>query len=70
MSDLSSLPTRQQFLAPIKDLSALRRILQDLPPGNEHAAGAAAAREEILTKPPGSLGRLEEVVAWLACWQG
>ncbi|NML76230.1 nicotinate-nucleotide--dimethylbenzimidazole phosphoribosyltransferase [Rhizobium sp. S-51] len=70
MSDPNSLPTRQQSLAPIKDLSALRRMLQDLPPGNEHAAGAAAAREEILTKPPGSLGRLEEIVAWLARWQG
>jgi nicotinate-nucleotide--dimethylbenzimidazole phosphoribosyltransferase len=22
------------------------------------------------TKPPGSLGRLEDVVVWLACWQG
>jgi nicotinate-nucleotide--dimethylbenzimidazole phosphoribosyltransferase len=29
-----------------------------------------AARESQLTKPPGSLGRLEEVVAWLARWQG
>lgn len=70
MSDPNSLRTRQQSLAPIKDLSALRQMLQDLPAGNEHAAGAAAAREETLTKPPGSLGRLEEVVAWLACWQG
>ena len=27
-------------------------------------------REAALTKPPRSLGRLEEVVAWLARWQG
>jgi nicotinate-nucleotide--dimethylbenzimidazole phosphoribosyltransferase len=29
-----------------------------------------AAREAVLTKPPRSLGRLEELVAWLAHWQG
>ena len=29
-----------------------------------------AAREASLTKPPRSLGRLEEAVAWLARWQG
>jgi nicotinate-nucleotide--dimethylbenzimidazole phosphoribosyltransferase len=29
-----------------------------------------AAREVTLTKPPGSLGRLEEAVAWLGRWQG
>jgi nicotinate-nucleotide--dimethylbenzimidazole phosphoribosyltransferase len=29
-----------------------------------------AAREGQLTKPPGSLGRLEQLVAWLARWQG
>ena len=31
---------------------------------------AAAARQDQLTKPPGSLGRLEEIAEWLACWQG
>lgn len=39
-------------------------------PGDEAAAGAAAARQAMLTKPPGSLGRLEALVAWLARWQG
>jgi len=34
------------------------------------AAAAAAHREPQLTKPPGSLGRLEELAAWLAAWQG
>ena len=29
-----------------------------------------AGREVTLTKPPGSLGRLEELVGWLAHWQG
>ncbi|MBV2182918.1 MAG: nicotinate-nucleotide--dimethylbenzimidazole phosphoribosyltransferase [Rhizobium sp.] len=70
MSDQNSLVSRQQFFAPINDLSALRRMLQALPAGDKIAANAARAREELLTKPPGSLGRLEEIVAWLAHWQG
>jgi nicotinate-nucleotide--dimethylbenzimidazole phosphoribosyltransferase len=49
------------------DLAAACR---DLPPGDAAAAAAAAAREATLTKPAGSLGRLEEAVAWLARWQG
>jgi len=28
------------------------------------------ARDAVLTKPPGALGRLEEVAIWLAGWQG
>src|SRR5690606_8063697 len=27
-------------------------------------------RQEVLTKPRGSLGRLEDIAGWLACWQG
>jgi len=42
----------------------------DFPEGNARAAAAVAAREGTLTKPAGSLGRLEETVAWLARWQG
>ena len=34
------------------------------------AAAAVARREATLTKPPRSLGRLEEVVEWLGLWQG
>jgi nicotinate-nucleotide--dimethylbenzimidazole phosphoribosyltransferase len=48
----------------------LRAVCLDLPCGDEAAAARVAAREEILTKPPRSLGRLEESVAWLARWQG
>jgi nicotinate-nucleotide--dimethylbenzimidazole phosphoribosyltransferase len=42
----------------------------ELPGGDAAAATAVAAREATLTKPAGSLGRLEETVAWLARWQG
>jgi nicotinate-nucleotide--dimethylbenzimidazole phosphoribosyltransferase len=31
---------------------------------------AARARQAILTKPAGALGRLEEIAEWLAAWQG
>ncbi len=51
-------------------LGALRALCLDLPPGDDAAAAAVAARQAQLTKPPGSLGRLEDVVAWLARWQG
>src|SRR5690349_6923636 len=51
-------------------LAALRAACADLPPPDEGAAAAVAARQAELTKPPGSLGRLEELVAWLARWQG
>jgi nicotinate-nucleotide--dimethylbenzimidazole phosphoribosyltransferase len=48
----------------------LRACCRDLPPGNPAAAQAIARREAGLTKPPRSLGRLEEVVEWLGHWQG
>jgi nicotinate-nucleotide--dimethylbenzimidazole phosphoribosyltransferase len=51
-------------------LSALRAACLDLPAGDVAAAAAVAARQAQLTKPPGSLGRLEELVAWFARWQG
>jgi nicotinate-nucleotide--dimethylbenzimidazole phosphoribosyltransferase len=40
-----------------------------LPGGDDAAARAVAARQATLTKPPGSLGRLEDLAAWLARWQ-
>jgi nicotinate-nucleotide--dimethylbenzimidazole phosphoribosyltransferase len=44
--------------------------LKRLPGPDEAAAAAAAARQARLTKPPGSLGRLEGLAGWLAAWQG
>ena len=54
--------------APFKSLAGLRAACLDLPAGNSAAADAVIARQAELTKPPGSLGRLEELVAWLARW--
>jgi nicotinate-nucleotide--dimethylbenzimidazole phosphoribosyltransferase len=50
--------------------SDLRTVCLDLPAGHPAASAAVARREAILTKPPHSLGRLEDLVAWLAHWQG
>ncbi|ONG42981.1 nicotinate-nucleotide--dimethylbenzimidazole phosphoribosyltransferase [Pseudoroseomonas deserti] len=52
------------------DLAALRGAIASLPAGVEGAAAAVATRQARLTKPPGSLGRLEALAAWLARWQG
>ena len=49
--------------------SELRAACLDLPHGNHAASSAVTAREATLTKPPKSLGRLEDLVAWLALWQ-
>ncbi len=48
----------------------LRAACLDLPSGHPAASAAVAAREDTLTKPPKSLGRLEELTAFLAHWQG
>ena len=53
-----------------KSLEELRAACTTLPAGDEQAATAALARQDVLTKPQGSLGRLEEIAAWLARWQG
>ena len=41
-----------------------------MPGPDEAAVAAVRARDARLTKPPGSLGRLEEIAEWLAAWQG
>ncbi len=53
-----------------RSLADLRAACLDLPGGHPAASAAVAQREARLTKPPRSLGRLEELVAWLAYWQG
>ncbi|QDZ01610.1 nicotinate-nucleotide--dimethylbenzimidazole phosphoribosyltransferase [Nitratireductor mangrovi] len=51
-------------------LDDLRRACSDLPLIDPKAAEAARLRQGVLTKPPGSLGRLEEIAIRLAGWQG
>ena len=55
---------------PAASLDEIRALLAHLPGPDLEAGTAAALRERQLTKPAGALGRLEELAAWLATWQG
>lgn len=48
----------------------IRELIRSLPSPVTEAVDAVRARDATLTKPAGSLGRLEELVEWLAAWQG
>jgi len=54
---------------PVAHLDEMRALLAHLPGPDLEAGTAAAARQAHLTKPAGSLGRLEELAIWLATWQ-
>lgn len=54
---------------PFNSFEDLRAACENLPAGNDGAAEAVAMRQDTLTKPRGSLGQLEMIVAWLARWQ-
>jgi len=54
---------------PAVTLDEIRALLAQLPGPDLEAGAAAAARQAQLTKPAGSLGRLEELAIWLATWQ-
>lgn len=47
-----------------------RALINNLPGPDNQAVDAARARDGQLTKPPGALGRLEEIAFWLAAWTG
>lgn len=47
-----------------------RTLLRELPGPDTAALVAARDRDRQLTKPPGALGRLEEIAMWLAAWSG
>jgi nicotinate-nucleotide--dimethylbenzimidazole phosphoribosyltransferase len=48
----------------------IRALFQLMPEASPAAIAAVERRQRELTKPAGSLGRLEDLVAWLAAWQG
>jgi len=54
----------------LNSIDAIRALCRDLPKGDAAAREAARARQETLTKPLGSLGRLEDFAAFLTFWQG
>lgn len=51
-------------------LAAVQSLAAQLPGPNAQAAAAAQTRQASLTKPPGSLGRLEELAVFMAGWHG
>ncbi|MGO4165763.1 nicotinate-nucleotide--dimethylbenzimidazole phosphoribosyltransferase [Novosphingobium sp. YAF33] len=50
--------------------AAFAAALADLPGPDAPALAAARARQASLTKPAGSLGRLEDIAVFMAGWQG
>ena len=54
---------------PVASFAEIRALLPELPNADGDALAKATAREAQLTKPSGALGRLEEISAWMACWQ-
>ncbi|WP_207101908.1 nicotinate-nucleotide--dimethylbenzimidazole phosphoribosyltransferase [Paracoccus shandongensis] len=54
----------------LESLSQVAALADTLPVADKAARAAAARRQDSLTKPPGSLGRLEEIALFMAAWQG
>jgi nicotinate-nucleotide--dimethylbenzimidazole phosphoribosyltransferase len=48
----------------------IRRLITTMPGPDEAAVEMVRERDRQLTKPAGSLGRLEWLAEWLAAWQG
>lgn len=51
-------------------VAAFEAMLRHLPAAHADARAVASARQAQLTKPPGSLGRLEEIAIFVAGWHG
>jgi len=51
-------------------LDDIRALVRSMPGADAGAVAAVRRRDRQLTKPAGSLGRLEKIVEWLAAWQG
>ena len=51
-------------------LSQVAALADTLPVADNAAQAAAMRRQDSLTKPPGSLGRLEEIALFMAACDG
>ncbi len=56
--------------APFTTLAEFRDVLAKAPAIDDPACAGAQARNGQLTKPPGALGRLEDLAIWYAGWRG
>ncbi|WP_171239436.1 nicotinate-nucleotide--dimethylbenzimidazole phosphoribosyltransferase [Ruegeria sp. HKCCA5491] len=57
------------MLPELNDLNSFRQALSGAPGPDDDAAQGAAERNGQLTKPPGALGRLEDLAIWYAGWR-
>ncbi len=53
----------------LRSFDDVRALIRVLPRPDGESEARARARQRRLTKPPGSLGRLEDLACWLAAWQ-
>ena len=53
-----------------KKLEEVADVVKALPGKHEAVEAEALLHQNQLTKPPGALGRLEELAVFLASWQG
>ncbi len=60
--------TETRYL-PAGPLADIAKLIVDMPGPDLEAEAAVRRRDAQLTKPAGSLGRLEEIAEWLARWQ-
>ena len=56
--------------AKFTNLNEFKEILLSQPIANSNLKDRAVERNNQLTKPPGALGRLEELSVWFASWNG
>jgi nicotinate-nucleotide--dimethylbenzimidazole phosphoribosyltransferase len=62
--------TRLFMLPEFSDMDTFRAVLAAAPGPDTQAAADAATRNSQLTKPPGALGRLEDLAIWYGGWRG
>jgi nicotinate-nucleotide--dimethylbenzimidazole phosphoribosyltransferase len=69
MLEISKTRPETNIARNIGSLDDIRSLLKSLPMASEGSVIEARKRDLELTKPRGSLGRLEEIVFWLCRWQ-
>jgi nicotinate-nucleotide--dimethylbenzimidazole phosphoribosyltransferase len=52
-----------------ESVADIDKVIANLPVADGTIQNKAAARQGQLTKPPGSLGKLEDIAIWMAGWQ-
>jgi nicotinate-nucleotide--dimethylbenzimidazole phosphoribosyltransferase len=55
--------------SPQKPFDDIRALIAAMPDADHEAKAAVRRRDAELTKPKGSLGKMEEIAEWLAAWQ-